>query len=149
MNDSCAISTEKINMKQLIEILPKEMIIVYIEKGSTFLTIAFILTEEFEDEKKYQEIVQSIQSELTSLNGKSIVGNLLAEPVIHCPTDEDIKKFYTNLSKLNAFRKIVKTNKTHHISRQIYVTVSRQIQFTISRIQILALIFWTKLYARL
>lgn len=88
----------KINFNELIKILPKEMLIVNIEKGSTFLTIAFILTEEFEDEKKYQEIVQSIQSELTSLNGKSIVGNLLAEPVIHCPTDEDIKKFYSKKS---------------------------------------------------
>ncbi len=72
-----SISIEKIKMNKLIEILPKEMLIVSIEKGSTFLTIAFILSEEFRNDKnKYEEIINNFKDKLMEPLNLPIVGNI-------------------------------------------------------------------------
>lgn len=85
-------------LKILNIILPKNMIIVNYAEGSTFLTIAFIFTDEFIEEPQYKEIVDSIKAELSSLNGNTIVGNIINEPKINIPTDDDIKEFYEKKS---------------------------------------------------
>ena len=93
-------SPNEIKMFELVQIIPSDMIIVYIEKGSTFLTLAFTLAKELESESNSilqlmcSSKVNSIKEELLKKQelGNLIVGNLIGEPVIKFPTDNDIKE---------------------------------------------------------
>lgn len=94
-----SISIEKIKINQLIEILPKEMIIVCIEKGGTFLTIAFILSEEFRNDKnKYEAIINKFKEKLMEPLNLPIVGNLLNQYELNWPTKETFKNFLSKKS---------------------------------------------------
>ena len=92
-------SIEKIDMKKLIEILPKEMIIVCIERGCTFLTVAFILSEEFRNDKsKYEAIINQFKEKLIEPLNSPIVGNLINQTELKWPTKETLKKLLSKKS---------------------------------------------------
>lgn len=93
-------SPNQIKFKEFIELLPKEMIIVNIEKGSTFITIAFIISDEFGETKQiYSRIIKPLKESLNSSLGKSIVGNIMdVEPIFDFPDNQKIVEFVNHRS---------------------------------------------------
>ena len=88
-------SPSQINFDELINNIPEEMIIINIEKGSTFLTIALIASDASpKTEKEYYDIIEPLKQFFNSVIGKSIVGNWTKEPNIDFPNDESIKEFF-------------------------------------------------------
>ncbi|KAK8836431.1 hypothetical protein M9Y10_037686 [Tritrichomonas musculus] len=83
-------SPEELDFKRIIEKLPSQMFIIWIERGSTFLTIAFIgsgLYEEIEDE--FKESVEKLKTAM----GEFIVGNF-ENVKIKIPNEKDFKEFF-------------------------------------------------------
>lgn len=59
------IQLEELNIKEIIESLPPEAKIISIESGSTFLTIAFIITNKLERTmEKYSQLITQINDKL-------------------------------------------------------------------------------------
>lgn len=68
------IQLEELNIKEIIESLPPEAKIISIESGSTFLTIAFIITNKLERTmEKYSQLITQINDKLVAL-GDPIMG---------------------------------------------------------------------------
>lgn len=85
------ISPENIIFTQFLEILPPELMIVFIEKGSTFLTVAFNLNDKFNNDKsKYVEIMTKFKASINKFSGKF---NVISEPILKIPTTDDVKEF--------------------------------------------------------
>lgn len=76
------------------------MVIISIEKGSAFITIAFIISNELQiTEQTYSNIIEPLKSSLNSTLGQSIVGNLIDnEPILEITDDKRIIEFINHKS---------------------------------------------------
>lgn len=82
-------SPEELDFKQIIESLPPKMKIIWIEKGSTFLTIAFVASGLYEAEEEFQEAIKKLNSAI----GQFIIENF-NEIKINFPNEDDVKNFF-------------------------------------------------------
>lgn len=90
------IQLEEINIKEIIALFPSEAKIVSIERGSTFLTVAFIITDKLQRTKeKYQQLINQINDKLIAWGGP-IMGKMIEEPQINIPNIEDISNTIVN-----------------------------------------------------
>lgn len=90
------IQPEEINIKEIIALFPSEVKIVSIERGSTFLTVAFIITNKLQRTKeKYQQLINQINEKLIAWGGP-IMGKTIEEPQINIPNKEDISNTIVN-----------------------------------------------------
>lgn len=100
-------SLSDINYKEIMnEIIPKDMIIINIERGSTLLTIAFISSGKVENTvEKYKELFEPLIKYFHRATGNSIAGNFEKEPIFTFPNEESVKSFFEresiNLLQLN------------------------------------------------
>ena len=96
-----------INYKEIInEIIHKDMIIINIERGSSFLTIAFISSGKAQETvEKNKEIFEPLVKYFHSATGNSVAGNIGDDPVFIFPTRKSIISFFKresiNLLQLN------------------------------------------------
>ena len=105
------ISPHKIDYNELQNILGHNVIILSVEKGTTIIKIAFLSTDFGDDDKsKYQSYVNDLKGKFETSFGKSIVGNLVEEPLLNVPSDEQVKEILKNPS-LNLLQNTIDFNK--------------------------------------
>ncbi len=121
-------SPSQINFDELINNIPEEMIIINIEKGSTFLTIALIASDaSLKTEKEYYDIIEPLKQFFNSVIGKSIVGNWTKEPNIDFPNDESIKEFFARESiNLLQLKDILNQIDFNHIKNEVELRLKKK-----------------------
>lgn len=93
-------SPKEIDVSKFMKELSENMIIIYVKKGSTFIKVAFITTDNMSNiEQGLQDAVSLIRDKLNTAMGKTIVGNIIDEPDIAIPEaesdrDKIIQDFY-------------------------------------------------------
>ena len=90
------IQLEELNIKEIIESLPPEAKIISIESGSTFLTIAFIITNKLERTmEKYSQLITQINDKLVAW-GDPIMGENIERTIINFPNEKDMRNIVVN-----------------------------------------------------
>ncbi|KAK8881481.1 hypothetical protein M9Y10_004217 [Tritrichomonas musculus] len=96
-------SPSEIDFKKIIEILPDCMSITRIRKGSTFIVIAFVASEEFEmDEEACREMIEEVKAKLNPPLKEPIVGNF-EKQTFEVPDDDEVRKYFQKKS-VNIFQ---------------------------------------------
>lgn len=87
-------SPGQIDYNELLKVIPEDMIIINIERGSTFLTIAFIAAgKALQTERDYYEIISPLRLFFNSAIGHSIIGNM-DKMSFSVPDEESIKMLF-------------------------------------------------------
>lgn len=93
-------SPDQIDFEKLKEILGDDVLIVNVEKGCTFLKIAFRSIKKFigNCNEKIENCVKKVKDVITTV-GKAVIGNIVDEPIIKVPKDDEIQALYNKSSK--------------------------------------------------
>lgn len=92
------IQLEELNIKEIIESLPPEAKIISIESGSTFLTIAFIITNKLERTmEKYSQLITQINDKLVAWGDPIMGKNIkIKRTNIKFQNEKDMKNIVVN-----------------------------------------------------
>ncbi|KAK8848010.1 hypothetical protein M9Y10_019062 [Tritrichomonas musculus] len=101
----------EIDFSELEDLLGDEIVILGVEKGCTLLKIAFLQIKKLGKKAidKVKNFVSDIKTKLKSTVGKSVIGNLVDEPLINVPDNQKIQEEY-NKPSLNLLQNTYELN---------------------------------------